>query len=618
MKSDDKTKEQLLKEIDLLKAKIAGLEKSEIKHKRVEEALRETEQNYRNLFNTCRDGVAITTLDGELINVNQAYQEMLGYTLKELKGINFQKLTPKKWNKPEADGIKNFMAKGYGTFEKEYIRKDGTIFPISLTTWLIKDTQGNPAGIGAFVKDITEYKRAEEALRKSEVRVRTIYENAPVLIDAFDENGRCVLWNKQCSKIFGWTIDEINAHDDTLAVFYPDPAVRDEVRRTVTTDPEGRFREWHPVTKDGETLTTMWANFHLPDGIVFNLGYDITERKQMEEKLRESAVYLDIMGDALMILDSEARVVKVNKSFSELWGYSPDEAVGKPVFEMFPEGELPKHQSEMERAVKEGGVTIFETIALTNKNKEIEVSVSGTALKDEKGMLLNFIALFRDITERKQMEEQLKKSLKEKEILIKEIFHRVKNNLAVVSGLLNIQAANIKDKKAKAAFQETRDRIFSLSAVHSQLYHTENYSIVDYKEYIKNLVSNIFYSSQMSGHVKLHLDLDDITLPIDKAIPCGLLLNEIVTNALKHAFPEKRKGNLRIITHSFEDKNIEIIVKDDGIGIPESFNIEKTETLGLKLIDLMTKQIEGTLEIESKKGTEFRIRLSTEPGQVIR
>ncbi len=223
-----------------------------------------------------------------------------------------------------------------------------------------------------------------------------------------------------------------------------------------------------------------------------------------------------------------------------------------------------------------------------------------------------------DITELKRAEEQLKKSLKEKEVMIKEIYHRVKNNLAVVSGLLNIQAANIKDKKAKAAFQATRDRIFSLSAVHSQLYHSENYSYVDYKEYIKKLVNNIFYSSQISGQVKLHLDLAAITLPIDKAIPCGLLVNELVTNALKHAFPEKRKGNLWITTHSLEDKNCEIIVKDDGIGIPESFNIEKTETLGLKLIELLTKQIEGTLEIESKKGTEFRIRLSTESRQVIR
>ena len=496
MKSDDKTKEQLLKEIDLLKAKIAGLEKSEIDRKRAEDALQETEQTYRNLFNTCSDGVAITSLNGELVDANQAYQDMLGYTLKELKGINFQKLTPKKWNKPEAEAIKNFMSKGYGTFEKEYIRKDGAILPVSLTTWLIKDAQGNPAGIGAFVKDITDRKKAEEALRESEEKHRLVLDNANVAIHYYDIDGTVRLFNRQSVENMGGG-EPKDFVGESLFEILPDFA-------------EENRRRFHEIAKTGEGI----------------------EREDVSE------------------LPSGQR-----------WFWSSLQPV-----------------------------------------KNLEGKVTGIQV------------ISTDITERKQMEEQLKKSLKEKEILIKEIFHRVKNNLAVVSGLLNIQAANIKDKKAKAAFQATRDRIFSLSAVHSQLYHSENYSYVDYKEYIKKLVSNIYYSFQMSGHVKLHLDLADITLPIDKAIPCGLLVNEIVTNALKHAFPEKRKGNLRITTHSLEDKNIEIIVKDDGIGIPESFNIEKTETLGLKLIDLMTKQIEGTLEIESKKGTEFKIRLSTEPG----
>ena len=123
----------------------------------------------------------------------------------------------------------------------------------------------------------------------------------------------------------------------------------------------------------------------------------------------------------------------------------------------------------------------------------------------------------------------------------------------------------------------------------------------------------------MSGQVKLHFDLDDITLPIDKAIPCGLLLNEIVTNALKHAFPENRNGNLQIIMRSLDDKWCEIIVKDDGIGTPKkTFNIKKPKSLGLKLINMMTKQVDGTIEIVSKKGTEFKIKLNTEQGQLIR
>lgn len=135
-------------------------------------------------------------------------------------------------------------------------------------------------------------KRTHE-LSESEERFRTISENAPVLINLFDENGRCLFWNKQCRKTFGWTIDEINAHDVAMALFYPDPAVCEEVIRTVTSDPDGHFREWHPVTKEGKILSTMWANFRLPNGQVFSMGHDITERKQAENELEKHREHLE-------------------------------------------------------------------------------------------------------------------------------------------------------------------------------------------------------------------------------------------------------------------------------------------------------------------------------------
>nr|WP_319395784.1 transporter substrate-binding domain-containing protein [uncultured Desulfobacter sp.] len=145
------------------------------------------------------------------------------------------------------------------------------------------------------IKKEKSLKESELALKKSEERFKAIYENAPVLINAFDENGHCLLWNNECRKTFGWTIEEINTHGDALSLFYPDPEVRDEVIRTVTTDPDAHFREWYPVTKAGKTLDTMWANFTLPDGLTFNLGYDITERNKAEnekqvlqEKLHQS------------------------------------------------------------------------------------------------------------------------------------------------------------------------------------------------------------------------------------------------------------------------------------------------------------------------------------------
>lgn len=136
--------------------------------------------------------------------------------------------------------------------------------------------------------EVANLKQMKEALRESEERFRAIYENAPVLIDAFDDNGRCVLWNNECVKTFGWTIEEINDHGDALSLFYPDHEVRNEVIRTVTADPDAQFREWHPKTKDGRTLDTMWANFTLPDGLIFSIGYDITERKDLESKLLQT------------------------------------------------------------------------------------------------------------------------------------------------------------------------------------------------------------------------------------------------------------------------------------------------------------------------------------------
>jgi PAS domain S-box-containing protein len=140
---------------------------------------------------------------------------------------------------------------------------------------------------------ITECKQADVALRESEERFRTICENAPALINAFDEDRQCTFWNQQCRKTFGWTIDEINAHDNAMVLFYPDPAICDEVIRSVTSDPDGDFKEWHPLTKAGKTLTTIWANFRVPGGLVFNLGYDITDRKRVEEELADHRAGLE-------------------------------------------------------------------------------------------------------------------------------------------------------------------------------------------------------------------------------------------------------------------------------------------------------------------------------------
>ena len=143
-------------------------------------------------------------------------------------------------------------------------------------------------GMGVIITDITERKQAEKALRKSEERFRTIYENAPVMMESIDENGRCILWNKECEETFGWTMEEINTYDDPISLLYPDPKVRRRVRDTVTTKPGGVFKKWHPVMKDGRERIQLWANFRIDEGIVINIGYDITELKILEDQLVRS------------------------------------------------------------------------------------------------------------------------------------------------------------------------------------------------------------------------------------------------------------------------------------------------------------------------------------------
>ena len=185
MKDKEKTKERLIDELAALRQQITELKASEIGRKRAEEALRKSEEKHRTLFDTSPNGIVIATLEGKILDANQAYQDMLGYTLEELKDMTYQQFTPEKWHKKEQKAVESFLSgKGYTYFEKEYIKKDGTIFPVSLTGWLIKDNQGNPEKMGVFVRDITQRKRAEEVLKESEQKFRDLFENANDLIQS--------------------------------------------------------------------------------------------------------------------------------------------------------------------------------------------------------------------------------------------------------------------------------------------------------------------------------------------------------------------------------------------------------------------------------------------------
>jgi two-component sensor histidine kinase len=218
------------------------------------------------------------------------------------------------------------------------------------------------------------------------------------------------------------------------------------------------------------------------------------------------------------------------------------------------------------------------------------------------------------IIKRKNAEKKIKASLKEKEILLKEIHHRVKNNMQVISSLLSLQAKYITNNEALRILQESQDRVKSLALVHENLYRTEGLDKIDFKKYLESLIDSLYWAyNHESKNVKFEVTVDDVSLDIDSAIPFGLVVNELISNSLKHAFPSslRRKGKININLVKTENNEVELIIQDNGIGLPKDFDFRDTDSLGLELVVLLVeKQLEGKISLEPNNGTKFRIQFN--------
>ena len=217
-----------------------------------------------------------------------------------------------------------------------------------------------------------------------------------------------------------------------------------------------------------------------------------------------------------------------------------------------------------------------------------------------------------EIKQREQAEANLRSTLAEKEVLLKEVHHRVKNNLQIVSSLLHLQAQTIKDPQILKAIQESQNRIESISLIHKNLYTNPNIGKIDIAEYINNLVTGLLISYQIApAQINLHTDIDSVILNVDQAIACGLIINELISNALKHAFPNNQSGEISISLHKNKNHDIEMMIRDNGIGLTDNIDWRNTSSLGLSLVyDLVTEQLEGSINIERSQGTIFNIQFS--------
>jgi two-component system, sensor histidine kinase PdtaS len=214
-----------------------------------------------------------------------------------------------------------------------------------------------------------------------------------------------------------------------------------------------------------------------------------------------------------------------------------------------------------------------------------------------------------DITERIVFEERLKASLREKEVLLKEVHHRVKNNMQIISSLLRLQSDQVSHPEVQVVFQESQNRIRSMALVHEMLYQSPDLASISFGAYLKNLVNGLLRSFRVdTNQITLTLELADLPLGIDLALSCGLIINELVSNSLKHAFPENRRGEVSVSVRQVSPEELMIMVRDTGVGLPPDLDIRKTSSLGLRLVTLLVGQINGSLELDSAPGATFLIR----------
>ena len=325
--------------------------------------------------------------------------------------------------------------------------------------------------------------------------------------------------------------------------------------------------------------------------------------KKSEKKYR---YIVENAREGILTIDTTNIVTYVNPYLAKMLGYKGNEMIGKNLKSFLEENETianPEVFKTYENGVKQENKYIFKK----KDDTKIYTSVESSPIQEKNNNYTGAIALITNITEQVKAENKLKSSLNEKDVLLHEIHHRVKNNMQIISSLLNLQCEFVDNKKAVNVLKESQNRVKSMAMIHENLYKSEDLTHINFSDYILNLVSNLFFSYDIDNtQIKPILETENVNLNMETAIPCGLIISEIISNSLKYAFPNGRKGQILISLKKIK-KNYQLIIQDNGIGIPEDIEFDKLESLGLKLVFQLTTQINGKIEINRSNGTEFKI-----------
>ncbi|HEY9246275.1 MAG TPA: PAS domain S-box protein [Candidatus Methanoperedens sp.] len=475
-------------------------------------------------------------------------------------------------------------------------------------------------GIIASAIGIEEKRKyVDEELKRSEELFRTSIEN---MLDAF---GVYSSIRDASGRIIDFRVEYVNSAACRSNMLTKEEQVGKTMRKILPPHQEFElFEEYCRVVETGKSFIKelllyedgkekrLRKGFDVRvakhgDGFVAS-WHDITDRKKVEETLRDSEEryrrFVEISPDGIMIHNTNELTYSNKAGANILGAENPGQVIGMKLFEFIHPDyhEIVKKRIENEKEGKIAPLLESKWIKLDGTPVDVEVAAIPIFYKGR----VEIHSIVRDITERKLVEQKIKNSLKEKEILLKEVHHRVKNNLQVISSLLFLQSKKVEDKHSLEVFNEGQNRIRSMVLVHEQLYQSGDMANINFDKYIRDIAQSLALSYG-SKPVTINVHAEGMYLGIDQAIPCGLIINELISNALKHAFPQGRKGQLDIDFKIDDSHYLILTAKDNGIGFPMNLDFQNTSSLGLQIINKLVKQLKGTIELESNNGTIFRI-----------
>jgi PAS domain S-box-containing protein len=616
-----------------------------------------------NAVESSEDAIITESLDGVITSWNRGAEKIYGYSVEEALEKSISVLEPENLRGETKQLIEKIKrGERIRNYETLRLKKDGTIVDISVTLSPVFDTSGKLVAISTIARDITERKKAEEALRRAhdslEIKVKERTSELEKAYESLMEEKRRLSEAQKIAHIGNWDYDLINdklyCSDEMYSIFghkpregmsydkllgyvhpedrsYVDNAVKKALNeksfsidhRIISADGEERI-----VHAQGEASYNENKSPIRIKGIV----QDITERKRAEEKIRILANVVESSNDAIITESLEGTITSWNKGAEQIYGYSAEEVLGKNVSIAEPDNLKGEIKNLIEKIKQGEEIQHYKTVRLKKDGTTINISITYSPVFDASGKLIAISSMGRDITEQVNAERLLAKA---EEARKKEIHHRIKNNLQVISSLLDLQAEKFRsrgcaeDSEVLNAFIESQDRVMSIALIHEELHEGRGNDTLNFSSYIKRLVENLFQTYKI-GNINTNLSIEleeNVFFDMDIAVPLGIIINELVSNSLKYAFLNKDNGKIQIKLHredsakcagkdqgstkeSYNGTDFVLTISDNGIGIPEDFNLEDSNSLGLQLVETLVDQLGGEIELKRDSGTEFCIKFT--------